>query len=412
MTNMSSIKRVKRNRIVVMAVAVGLSAIGLAVAAVMSASGPLTVAEANTRLDEALHKVVQDPEQHLHNGVMWVDAPRLGLQRGFAAGVANEATGKAMGTDTPFLSASVGKLFVAVAVMTLVQDGVLSLDDPVTKWVPAATLQGLPIGGGDGAWPTVTLRLLLGHRSGLPDYFSDPSKDGAPRLYDLIARERDRRWSRDDLFAWARAHYAPVGTPGERFHYADTNYDLLGIVLEKATGSGSFVDVVRARVLTPLALKHTWYHSLEQAPPGEKPIADAFIGDVNMHDAPSLTADQAGGGLATTVGDLRLLLRALVKGTPVPLSSLATSFSQDAMVPGIDVGLCAWRIRPGGIFFALGGLPELVGHSGSTGVWAYYVERHDAVLVGAVSQSGWQEDHIRFLLAEVLPVLERTRPGG
>lgn len=409
---MASVKQGRRTRFVVLALVVALSAIGLAAAAVMLAGGPLTTAEANTRLDDALHQVVQDPEQHLHNGVMWVDAPRLGLQRGFAAGVANEATGTAMDTDTPFLSASVGKLFVAVAVMTLVQDHVLSLDDPVTKWVPAATLQGLPIGGGDGAWPTVTLRMLLGHRSGLPDYFSDPSKDGAPRLYDLIARERDHRWSRDDLFAYARAHYAPVGTPGERFHYADTNYDLLGIVLEKATGSGSFVDVVRARVLTPLALKHTWYHSLEAAPPGEKPIADAFIGDVNMHDAPSLTADQAAGGLATTVGDLRLFLRALTQGTPVPLSSLATAFSEDAMVPGIDVGLCAWRIRPGGIFFALGGLPELVGHSGSTGVWAYYVERHDAVLVGAVSQSGWQEDHIRFLLKDVLPVLERTRPGG
>ena len=57
-------------------------------------------------------------------------------------------------------------------------------------------------------------------------------------------------------------------------------------------------------------------------------------------------------------------------------------------------------------------MPDLVGHSGSTSVWAYYVERHDAVLVGAVSQSGWQEDHIRFLLAEILPVLERIRIDG
>jgi hypothetical protein len=103
-------------------------------------------------------------------------------------------------------------------------------------------------------------------------------------------------------------------------------------------------------------------------------------------------------------------MRALVAGKPVPLSSLATEFSTDAMVPGINVGLCAWRIRPGGIFFALGGLPDLIGHSGSTGVWAYWVERHDTVLVGSVSQSGWQEDHIRFLLAEVLPVLERIKP--
>jgi D-alanyl-D-alanine carboxypeptidase len=404
-----------RKRIIRLAVLAGVSVVALAVVlavVVRAANAPLTSAAASIRLEAALTDTVADPAQHLHNGVMWVDAPRLGVQRGFATGVANAASGTAMQVDSPFLSASVGKLFVAVAVMTLVKDGVVALDDPLTKWVPLDVLHGLPLQGGDDAWPRVTVRMLLGHRAGLPDYFSDVSKDGAPRIYDLIARDRDHRWTRPELLDHARAHYAPVFAPGEGFHYSDLGYDLLGILLEQATHTDSFVDVVRARVIEPLGLGHTWYHSLEPAPTDVGPIADVFIGDVNMHDAPSLTADQAGGGLATTVADLRDFLRALVAGKPVPLSSLATEFSANAMIDGIDVGLCAWRIRPGGIFFALGGLPDLVGHSGSTGVWAYYVERHDAVLVGAVSQSGWQEDHIRFLLAEILPVLERIRIDG
>jgi hypothetical protein len=52
-------------------------------------------------------------------------------------------------------------------------------------------------------------------------------------------------------------------------------------------------------------------------------------------------------------------------------------------------------------------MPALVGHSGSTGVWAYFVPETDAVLVGAVNHAGWQEKHVEFLLSEVMPVLVR-----
>jgi D-alanyl-D-alanine carboxypeptidase len=133
-----------------------------------------------------------------------------------------------------------------------------------------------------------------------------------------------------------------------------------------------------------------------------------------MRGAPALSVDQAGGGLATTVEDLRLFLRALVDGHPVPLSAFETDFERDAMHAGIDVGRCAWRIRPGSVFFALAGMPVLVGHSGATGVWAYYAKDWDAVLVGAVSDSRWQEKHVEFLLSEIVPVLARVprSPGS
>lgn len=376
----------------------------VALVAVSSVGCALAHDDAVARLDDALKGAVTGD---VHNAVMWVDAPEKGINQGFAHGTANADTKAAMAIDTPFLSASVGKLFVATAVMSLVEQRRLSLDDPMTKWIDRAVVAGLPVVGGDEALATITVRQLLAHKSGMPDYFSDPSSDGAPRLYDVIAKDRDHVFTRDALFGYARDHYVGVARPGEVFHYSDLNYDLLGLVLEGVTGK-RFPVVVREQVLTPLGLTHTWYHDLEDAPVDVKPIADAFIGDVNMHDAKSLSADQAGGGLATTVADLRAFVRGLAAGKPVPLSSFMSDWSTDAMNAGIDVGLCVWRIRPGGIFFALGTMPDLVGHSGSTGVWAYRAERSDAVYVGAVSQSAWQEEHIRFLLAEVVPVVEQA----
>ncbi|MDX2015668.1 MAG: serine hydrolase domain-containing protein [Myxococcaceae bacterium] len=387
---------------------VGLLVLGAIVGAlVVARSRPLSRDGAAARLDEALREAVESDEL-VHGGVMWVDAPGLGLQQGWAHGLADVDAGTPMTLETPFLSASVGKLFIAATVLALERRGALTLDDPLSKWTRPETIAGLPIAGGDEALGRLTVRQLLGHRTGLPDAFSDASSDGEPRLFDRIALEPSRRWSRDDVFAYTRAHYRPVGAPGATFHYSDLNYDLLGLVLEGVTGR-PFHEVVRREVLDPLGLKRTWYHAYEAAPVGALPIADVFVGRVNLRGAPALSVDQAGGGLATTVDDLRRFMRGLLEGRPVSLDAMATSFTDDAMYPGIDVGLCAWRIRPGGVFFALRGLPVLVGHSGATGVWVYAARDLDAVLVGAVSQSSWQETHVRFLLAEVLPVLSRVR---
>jgi len=365
--------------------------------------------DAASALDDALLAAVRD-DGDVRHAAMWVDAPRHGIDHGFAHGVADAESARAMTVDTPFFAASTGKLFVAAAILSFVDEGALSLDDAVSERVPLASFAGLPVTGGDDALARVTIRQLLAHRSGLPDYFSGTSHDGAPNVFALLVDNPARVWTRDDLFAYTRAHFAPIGAPGERFHYADTNYDLLGLVLE-VLGGAPFHQVVRARVVDPLGLRHTWYHAFESPPDDTPPLADVFVDDANLKGAAALSADQAGGGLATTAGDLRLFVRALArkdaeKGSV--LDRLATEFTDDAMHAGIDVGLCAWRIRPGGIFFALGGLPVLVGHSGATGVWAYYVPEHDAVLTGAVSQARWQEKHIEFLLSEVLPVLART----
>jgi D-alanyl-D-alanine carboxypeptidase len=372
--------------------------------------GPLSRAEAEAKLDQALADIVEgNSESDVRSAVLWVDTRKQGIDRGFAHGIANVAEGTAMTTETPFLSASVGKLFVAAAVMKLVADGRLNLDTPLTRFVSEAELSGLPVEGGDAALPRLTVALLLSHRTGLPDYFSDASRDGAPRLFDRIAEAPNQTWTRAQMLDYARAHYAPVGPVGGAFHYADTNYDLLGMVLEGVTGK-PFHVVVRELVLDPLQLSHTWYHAFEPPPHGLPAPADVWVSGVNLRGAPALSVDQAGGGLVTTVGDLRSFLRSLVAGNPVALSVFETDFAENAMHAGIDVGRGSWRIRPGAVTFALSGMPTLVGHSGATGVWAYYVAEWDAVVVGAVSDSRWQERHVEFFLTDVIPTLARVRP--
>jgi D-alanyl-D-alanine carboxypeptidase len=368
----------------------------------------LDPADAMDKLRTALERSVDG--ESVRNAVLHIDTPRLEVEWTWASGVADERDGRPMRPETPFLSASIGKLAVAATVFSLVDEGVLDLDAPVARVVAPDQLEGLPVAGGADAIESVSTRMLLANRSGLPDYYDGqvhPAVDGAPSVSELMVAEPERQWTREQLLSYVREHYAPFGAPGERFLYANPNWDLLGLVVEGVEGR-PFHAVVRDRVLEPLAMAHTWYHAFEPRPDDAPDFADAFVGADNIARAPSLTLDQAGGGLATTAADLGRLMRGLESGRPVRLDRLATDWTEDAMSRGLDYGYGTWRWRPGRIFFLARQLPQLVGVSGSTNSFAYLTAKGD-VITGTLDQADDPSRHVRFILSKVLPVLQRAK---
>ncbi len=228
----------------------------LAVAAVVAylvqraTSAPLTSQEAEAKLQKLLYDKVAGDDS-LRNAVLLVNAPSLGIDGAWAAGVADERDSSPMTPDTPFLSASIGKLFTAATVLSLADDGVLSLDDSLVDWLPPDVYSGIPVEGGDDALQQVTIRMLLAHRSGIPDYYEGETADGAANVNELLVREPNRTWTPQTLLDYVKAHYEPAGAPGESFTYSDTNYDLLGMIVEVAAGR-PFDEAVETTVLQPL----------------------------------------------------------------------------------------------------------------------------------------------------------------
>jgi D-alanyl-D-alanine carboxypeptidase len=147
-------------------------------------------------------------------GVLWPDGP-------------------AVTPDTPFAWGSITKTFVATLVLRLVSTGVLSLDDRLSTWFPD--------------YPQarkITLRMLLGHTSGIFDYFQHP--DYPERVYE------------DPLHAWTPQEILSLtgkrtNAPGKAFSYSNTNYVLLGLILEQVTGV-ELADLVHDQLLEPLGL--------------------------------------------------------------------------------------------------------------------------------------------------------------
>lgn len=144
--------------------------------------------------------------------------------------------GAPIATDDPLVIGSVTKTFVAATVLQLAEEGRLGLDDPVRDYLPSMASVSREI----------TIRQLLDHTSGLADVFNDTTRKG-------LEDHPEHAWTTDEVFDTI---HAPWYQPGEGWAYANTNYFLLGLVIQHLTGS-TLADELEARFLAPLELDDT-----------------------------------------------------------------------------------------------------------------------------------------------------------
>jgi CubicO group peptidase (beta-lactamase class C family) len=132
--------------------------------------------------------------------------------------------------STIYQSGSVGKQFTAALIVRLADEGRLRLDDPIARWLP----EGPP------SWRRITVRRLLTHTSGIPDY-ADSTLDYR------------RDYTEDDLVRLA-ASLPPLFEPGDRWSYSNTGYVLLGAIIHRLTGT-FYGDLLRSQVFEPLGMR-------------------------------------------------------------------------------------------------------------------------------------------------------------
>ena len=193
----------------------------LAVAAQQSSAPELSSVEAAIRTEVERQKVPGAAVAIVKDG-------KVLLAQGY--GQANVEHQVPVTPDTIFQSGSVGKQFTAAAVMLMVEQGKITLDDPLTKFFPDAP----------DHWGAIKVRHLLTHTSGIPDYTGGS-----------IDYRKDH--TEDDLVRMAHA-LKPEFAPGSRWNYSNTAYVLLGVLVRKASGK-FYGDVLREQVFEPLGMR-------------------------------------------------------------------------------------------------------------------------------------------------------------
>ena len=241
--------------------------------------------------------------------------------------------------DSQFGIASGTKSVIAAQVMLLVEGGEVSLDAPATDYLPA-----------DVTFDTngATIRQLLSMRSGIPDWYGDAMEE-------RMAADRSRAWELDQILALVPADRRPV----DAFEYADTNYNLLGLVIEHVR-KRPLVDVLRDGVLRVEGTERLIYQ------PDEAPTDPMAMPRGESRDAleqgggylPSISDASSGGAAGAIASDsisLARWWRALCAGEIVSEASLAemsTFYDGD-----VDYGL--------GLLNPVGGSTQAVGHLGA-----------------------------------------------
>lgn len=192
--------------------------------------------------------------------------------------------------DTKFNLGSMNKMFTAVAIAQLVERGVLSFDDPVSKWLPNAL--------SDGTGDKVRIKHLLSHTSGLGSYFTDE--------WDNASRARYR--SVDDFMAFAKEEKLAF-EPGTRWQYSNTGMLVAGKVIEAATKQ-SYFDYVRENIYKPAGMINTDAYELDYVTPNlavgyqreNSAAGPRWRNNIFMH---VIKGGPAGGGYSTVEDLLR-----------------------------------------------------------------------------------------------------------
>ncbi len=209
--------------------------------------------------------------------------------------------------DVPWNIGSVTKTFVAVVVLQLADEGHLDLDAGIDGFLP-----DLPDA------ERITPRQLLQHTSGLGEYLDQPA----------VRNDLQRQWTPAELIAVAEAA-GRVGEPGGPYRYSNTNYVVLGEIIEQVTGN-SWDTEVATRIAEPLGMTYT-SNITDERPPGYVIVDGSFV-DATFIAHPSVGG--AAGSLQSTGRDLLVFATALADGTLLTPDSQA---AMQAFIPGEDL---------------------------------------------------------------------------
>ena len=266
-------------------------------------------------VDAALDAFVAD-----ERGGAVVLVVRDGVTTTASAGVAN-AAGEPMTAATSFRVASLTKPFIATVVLQLVDEGRLDLDEPLSTYLPDTAV------GGD-----VTIRDLLRHRSGLPNYTERND------FYRDTLSDRDRVFTPDEILGYIAA--LPVDEPDQRFAYSNTNYILLGQLVEHLEAA-DLHTVLDTRISGPLGLDATQL-AIAGAPAIDGLAGGWYPGVVDGDPAAAydsiVSGAWAAGAVVSTTDQLRTFLDALFSGELISDAALAEMTASDPDGYGLGLG--------------------------------------------------------------------------
>jgi D-alanyl-D-alanine carboxypeptidase len=351
--------------------------------------------EVRPKLEQLFRQVSR--RKTIGHAVMAVESGDGAFRWSAAAGDA-DGNGREMKPDTPFFIASIDKLLNATIAAILAARGRLDLDAPVIACLPEALTRGLHRWKGEDLTASITVRHLLTHASGLPDWLEDrPARSVS--LADRVVRDGDLALDLDgilDIVRQLRPKFPPQNLAARRLtiRYSDTNFILLSAIIE-AVCRRPLPEIHEELLYRPLGMQQSWFDGRSE-PLAPAPAPAVLYADGRPLPIPLLM--RSFHGIYSTASDLIAFMRGVVRGDafggPAPLEAMQERWNRFGLprdraalrAPGwpIEYGLGIKRFQLPRLFNGFRRMPPVIGHTGSTGSWLFHCPERDLYFAGSV----------------------------
>lgn len=348
-------------------------------------------------IEAAFRRQVQG-DRNVKNAYLLVKSDRRDVELRVAEGTTGETPAN---VRQPIHMTSVGKLFTATVIGLLHEGGELSFDAPIATYLDDELMRGLHVVRGQDLSDQIQVRHLLNQSSGLADVFwpllqrmrDDPSLELTPR----------------EAVLWGKEHLTPKARPGQRHHYTDTNYHLLGLIVEQVTGA-PFHTALHGRLFSPLGMDSAFMQGYSRpAIASDQPVADLYVEGVNYAgDARFSRLDYAGGGVTAELDDYLTFMQALVEHELVTRGTLDRMLSDDhRSLPGMRYGYATWKVVT--VPLLSPALYNCWGCVGVTGAFMFFHPGTGSYLIGSFGDDSYRSKALRFMLSKLLRPLAKGR---
>jgi len=350
----------------------------------------MKIEEAKLKIEKKWKGLV-DSDPNLLNAYLLIHSDKHNIHWNMAHGKTGDIPTNA---DQPYHTASIAKTFTAMIIAMLVEEGKISYNDPIAKYLTEDVLNGLHIYKGIDYTKDICIEHLVSCTSGLPDFYEDKPKQGKSFL-DILLDEPLRYWTPQETIQWTKQNMVPRFPPGKKCHYTNTGYNLLGLVIENIT-SKSYHQVLHEYIFQPLNMNHTYLSQYsESAEQNSFPVANISMKNnkIKVEDHRSFSSIYAGGQTVSTSEDLLKFMKALVGNQMIPNESRLIMMQWNKLWLGVDYGFGLMRVRMLPIIQKY----NVWGHLGSIGSFMLYNPNMDVYIIGNFNKTGYVAKSIRFI---------------
>jgi CubicO group peptidase (beta-lactamase class C family) len=327
------------------------------------------------RLQQLLNKEIRKP--HSHNVLLAVQSADGRVDFRGAAGTASP--------DSPYFLASVTKMYTVAVLLRLLEAGQLDLAAPLTSYLPTVLLDGIHVYKGVDYSRQLKVYQLVHQTSGLADYFTGKPRGGRSLEADL-KQGNDRAYKLVDVLDMARSvppQFAPDSEQGRISHYSDTNYQLLSAIIEEVSGR-SLAENYQHHICEPLSLTQTYLY--DSAAPHDTPPRPLYNKARPTPIPLALSSERGAGGLVSTTAECLRFLRAYFGGDLFAQSRLAQLFRWNRLFFPMQYGYGLMRFQLPRFMTLFRETPALIGHSGSSGSFAFLAPQEKLYMAGSFNQ--------------------------